>query len=177
MTDSWTRGEPTAVFCSAPCSKNELWSHLGAGIFCIPREVKVQRSVSVERHQSSIAGVRVHSSYYCQCWNSRACVRTSSTDILIVIKQILFAQNHFQECPRYPLSCEKCGKESIPKDEVSSFLLEMWHTMSDLHLSGTHKWKVLFACTSLWEKSQVLLSHKELYCHLMRQKKFGAYWS
>ena len=64
-----------------------------------------------------------------------------------VIKQILFAQNHFQDCPQYPLSCEKCGKENIPRDEVSSFVLEMWHIMSDLHLSGTHKCTVLFPCT------------------------------
>ena len=64
-----------------------------------------------------------------------------------VIKQILFVQNHFQDCPQYPLSCEKCGKENIPRDKVSSFVLEMWHTMSDLQLSGTHKWTVLFACT------------------------------
>ena len=49
-----------------------------------------------------------------------------------VINQILFVQNHFPDCPRYPLSCEKCGKENIPRNEVSSILLEMWHTLSDL---------------------------------------------
>ncbi|XP_067043181.1 TNF receptor-associated factor 6-like [Acropora muricata] len=27
-------------------------------------------------------------------------------------------ENHFQECPRCPLSCEKCGKENIPRDEM-----------------------------------------------------------
>ena len=56
-------------------------------------------------------------------------------------------QNHFQDCPRYPLSCEKCGKENIPRNEVSSVLLERWHTLSELHLSGPHKWMVLFAFT------------------------------
>ncbi|KAK2569291.1 TNF receptor-associated factor 6 [Acropora cervicornis] len=34
------------------------------------------------------------------------------------MKQILFAQNHFQDCPQYPLLCEKCGKENIPRDEM-----------------------------------------------------------
>jgi len=63
------------------------------------------------------------------------------------MKQILFAQNHFQDCPQYPLLCEKCGKENIPRDEVSSFVLEMRHTLSDLALTGPHKWTVLFACT------------------------------
>jgi len=35
-----------------------------------------------------------------------------------VINQILFVQNHFPDCPRYPLSCEKCGKENIPRNEM-----------------------------------------------------------
>ncbi|KAK2569287.1 TNF receptor-associated factor 6 [Acropora cervicornis] len=26
-------------------------------------------------------------------------------------------ENHFQDCPQYPLSCEKCGKENIPRNE------------------------------------------------------------
>ena len=64
-----------------------------------------------------------------------------------VINQILFVQNHFPDCPRYPLCCEKCGKENIPRNEVSSILLEMWHTLSDLHQSGPHKWTVLFPYT------------------------------
>ena len=63
-----------------------------------------------------------------------------------VINQILFVQNHFQDCPQYPLSCEKCGKENIPRNEVSSVLLERWHTLSELHLSGRHETE-LFACT------------------------------
>ncbi|XP_044174913.1 TNF receptor-associated factor 6-like isoform X1 [Acropora millepora] len=27
-------------------------------------------------------------------------------------------ENHFQDCPQYPLSCEKCGKENIPRNEM-----------------------------------------------------------
>ena len=59
-------------------------------------------------------------------------------------------QNHFQDCPQYPLSCEKCGIENIPRNEVSSFLLEMWHTLSDSHLSGLHKWTVLLHALIGW---------------------------
>ncbi|XP_015777901.1 PREDICTED: TNF receptor-associated factor 6-like isoform X4 [Acropora digitifera] len=27
-------------------------------------------------------------------------------------------ENHFEDCPQYPLSCEKCGKENIPRNEM-----------------------------------------------------------
>ncbi|XP_044174918.1 TNF receptor-associated factor 6-like isoform X3 [Acropora millepora] len=27
-------------------------------------------------------------------------------------------ENHFQDCPQYPLSCEKCGKENIARNEM-----------------------------------------------------------
>ena len=64
------RVEPMSIFGSAHCSNNELWSHLGAGLFCIPWELKVQRSVSVERYQWSVVGVQVHISHYCKCTSS-----------------------------------------------------------------------------------------------------------
>ena len=79
------------------------------------------------------------SSYSKSCWISRVYVWTFSIVILYQhtmichqTKLTLFAQNHFQDCPQYPLSCEKCGKENIARNEVSSFLLERWCTLSDL---------------------------------------------
>ena len=62
----WNYGEIKCVH-KQRWSKNELWSHLGVDLFCIPWEVKEWRSVSVERHQSSVAGVQAHNNYYCKC--------------------------------------------------------------------------------------------------------------
>ncbi|XP_044174909.1 TNF receptor-associated factor 6-like isoform X2 [Acropora millepora] len=31
-------------------------------------------------------------------------------------------ENHFQDCPQYPLSCEKCGKENIPRNEMQGHI-------------------------------------------------------
>ena len=79
-------------------------------------------------------------------------------------KLTLFAQNHFQDCPQYPLSCEECGKAYIPRNEVSPFLLERYCTLSDLHLCGPHKWTVLFACTDWLDCRRKVNSFAIFWC-------------
>lgn len=32
-----------------------------------------------------------------------------------------FYQNHYQDCPKYPQQCDKCGKENIPREKASFF--------------------------------------------------------
>ena len=41
--------------------------------------------------------------------------------VVVVVLFCCFIQNHYQTCPKFPLACERCGKENITREMVSDF--------------------------------------------------------
>ena len=108
--------------------------------------------------------VKVLLKFQGMCLNIHILYQDKNLMIFHKTKLILFAQNHFQDCPQFLMSCEKCGKENIPSNEVSSFLLKRWHTLSELHLSGQHKWTVHFTCTDCQASRRKVKSFIIIWC-------------